>query len=73
MDWYIVYAKFKGQKSFKACDINEGRQVGNLIYATLIENTKENQTKLQRLADLNKDSQLVLQLRRKGKVYFQTN
>ena len=31
MEWYIVYAKFDGCKSFKAFDINEGRQVGNLI------------------------------------------
>ena len=34
MDWHIVYAKFDGCKGFKAFDINEGRQVGNLIYAS---------------------------------------
>ena len=72
MDWYIVYTKFDGCKGFRAFDVNEGRQVGNLIYATLLENTDENQRKLQDLADLNKEYHLVLQLRRKGRVCFQT-
>jgi hypothetical protein len=72
MDWHILYAKFDGCKTFKAFDINEGRQVGNLIYATLLENTEHVQQKLQELADLNKELHLVLQLRRNGKVCFQT-
>ena len=72
MDWHIVYAKFDGCKSFKAFDVNEGRQVGNLIYASLVENTEDTRTKLQKLADLNKECHLILQLRRKGKVKFQT-
>ena len=72
MEWYIVYAKFDGCKSFKAFDVNEGRQVGNLIYASLVENTEDTRTKLQKLADLNKECHLILQLRRKGKVKFQT-
>lgn len=72
MEWYIVYAKFDGSKGFRAFDVNEGRQVGNLIYATLMENTEEKRQKLQELADLNKEYHLVLQLRRKGKVCFQT-
>lgn len=72
MDWYIVYAKFDGCKGFRAFDVNEGRQVGNLIYATLLENTDENQRKLQDLADMNKGCNLILQLRRNGKVKFQT-
>ncbi|MBR5399957.1 MAG: hypothetical protein IK103_09235 [Bacteroidales bacterium] len=72
MEWYIVYAKFDGCKSFRAFDVNEGRQVGNLIYATLVENTEETQNKLQQLADLNKEYHLVLQLRRNGRVRFQT-
>lgn len=62
MEWYIVYAKFDGCKSFRAFDVNEGKQVGNLIYATLVENTEETQNKLQQLADLNKEYHLVLQL-----------
>lgn len=69
MEGYICYARFDGCKSFKAFDVNEGRQVGNLIYASLMENTR---TKLQQLVDLNKDCHLVLQLRRKGRVCFQT-
>ena len=72
MEWYIVYAKFDGCKTFKAFDVNEGRTVGNLIYATLLENTEENRKKLQDLADLNKEYHLQLQLRRKQKVCFQT-
>ena len=50
----------------------EGRQVGNLIYASLVENTEDTRQKLQKLADLNKGLHLVLQLRRKGRVCFQT-
>ena len=71
MDWHIVYAKFDGCKGFKAFDVNEGRQVGNLIYASLMENTEDTRQKLQKLADLNKEYRLVLQLRRKGRVCFQ--
>ena len=44
MEWYIVYAKFDGCKGFKAFDVNEGRQVGNLIYASLVENTEDTKT-----------------------------
>ena len=52
MDWHIIYAKFDGCKSFKAFDINEGRQVGNLIYASLVENTEDTRQKLQKLFTL---------------------
>lgn len=72
MEWYIVYAKFDGCKCFRAFDINEGRQVGNLVYASLLENTEVVRRMLQKLADLNKGSNLVLQLRRKNRVCFQT-
>ena len=41
MEYHIVYAKFDGCKSFKAFDVNEGRQVGNLIYASLVEKASE--------------------------------
>ena len=53
MEWYIVYAKYDGCKTFKAFDVSEGRLVGNLIYASLMENTEETRKKLQKLADLN--------------------
>ena len=46
--------------------------VGNLIYASLVENTEDTRSKLQKLADLNKECHLTLQLRRNGKVKFQT-
>ena len=32
---YLVYGSYKGGK-FKAMDINNGVQVGNLIYATML-------------------------------------
>ena len=71
---YFTYAKYKGQKQFSAFDINEGRPVGNLIYATMIENSIENQQKLQELATANSDINLVVQLRdRNGKTVFTTN
>ena len=72
MEWYIVYAKFDGCKTFKAFDVSEGRLVGNLIYASLMENTEETRKKLQKLADMNWRCNLILQLRRKNKVCFQT-
>lgn len=71
---YFVYAKHKGQKQFQAFDINEGRPVGNLIYATLVENSIENQMKLQEVATANSEINLVIQLRdRHGKTVFQTH
>ena len=72
MEWNVVYAKFNGSKSFKAFDLGEGRVVGNIIYASLLDDTEENRNKLQELSELNRDRNLVLQLRRKGKVVFQT-
>lgn len=72
MSWNIVYAKFDGCSRFCAFDLNEGCQVGNLIYASQLEDTDENHRKLQELADLNKECHLVLQLRNKNKVTFET-
>lgn len=45
MDWKVVYAKFDGCKTFKAFDIKEGKQVGNLIYASLLVDSEENRKK----------------------------
>ena len=33
---FLLYAKFHGQKKFKALDLATGVQVNNLIHATLI-------------------------------------
>jgi hypothetical protein len=33
---YRIYAKFDGQKTFKALDLSTGAQVNNLIRATVI-------------------------------------
>ena len=49
----------------------------HIVYAkfdgcNLMENTEDTRQKLQKLADLNKEYHLVLQLRRKGRVCFQT-
>ena len=72
MEYHIVYAKFDGCNSFKAFDVNDGSQVCNLIYASLVENTVDTSSKLQKLADMNKSCNLILQLRKNGKVKFQT-
>ena len=72
MEYYIVYAKFDGCKTFKAFDLTEGRQAGNLIYASMVDNTEDTRAKLQKLADLNKGCNLVLQLRENGRAKFQT-
>ncbi len=73
MERYYTYCKFSNEKRYSAFDINEGYLVSNLIYCTLVENTLENQIKLQELADLNKDNGLSIQLRdTNGKVVFQT-
>ena len=68
----FTYIKCDGMKSFKACDINKGYCVDKLIYATLVEVTEENKIKMQRLADMNKGINLVLQLRVGNKIYFET-
>ena len=34
--YYRIYAKFDKQKQFKAIDVNQGYQVNNLIYASLL-------------------------------------
>lgn len=70
---FFTYVKYDGQKNFCAFDINEGRPVRNLIYATMVEDTIENRLRLQELANVNNDIDLTIQLRdRKGKIVFQT-
>ena len=69
---YQYNCMFDGCKTFKAFDVSEGRFAGNLLYASLMENTEETRKKLQKLADLNWRCNLILQLRRKNKVCFQT-
>lgn len=68
----FTYIKCDGMNTFKACDINKGYCVDKLIYATLVEVTEENKIKMQRLADMNKGINLVLQLRVGNKIYFET-
>ena len=67
-----VYAKFKGNKNFKAFDIKNGREAGNLIYSTIVEDSPITRERLQRLADLNKKYSFIFQLRRNNRIYFQT-
>ena len=49
--FYRIYAKFSGQKSFKPLDLSEGVQVNKLIYASLLD--KETSDKV--LATLKKE------------------
>lgn len=67
-----TYVKYDGMNTFKAFDINEGCCVDRLIYATIIEVNDENKIKLQRLADMNKHINLVIQLRVGNKIFFET-
>lgn len=68
----FTYIKCDGMNTFKACDINKGYCVDKLIYATIVEVTEDNKIKLQRLADMNKEINLVVQLRVCNKIYFET-
>lgn len=70
-DLFYVYAKSKWMRTFKAFDL-EGFFVGNLIYASMIADNSENRQKLQQTADDNRGKELIFQLRRKGKVVFET-
>ena len=51
--YYRIYAKFQGQKKFKALDLSTGAQVKNLIYATMI--TKSEIPKVQKIIKDNKE------------------
>lgn len=66
-----VYAKANGMRNFKAFDL-EGIFVGSLIYASMLMGDKEDRRKLQELANDNKQGGWQFQLRRNGKVLFQT-
>jgi len=50
---YRIYAKFKGQKTFKALDLSKGNQVNNLIYATIIR--EEELEKVKKIIEDNSD------------------
>ncbi len=47
--YYRIYAKFDNQAQFKAIDVNQGYQVNNLIYASLL-----NETELQKFIEFAK-------------------
>lgn len=40
MQNYRVYAKFEGQQRFKPMDLSTGQQVTNLIYATIVSESR---------------------------------
>jgi len=48
--YFRIYAKFDNQKQFKAIDVNEGYQVNNLIYASLL-----NEFELQKFIEFAKN------------------
>ena len=47
-----LYAKVKGSKVFRAFDISRGCCVSNLMYATVIPDTKEMKETLQSASEL---------------------
>lgn len=70
---YYVYAKWQGEKTYKAFDLSGDVPVTKLIYATIIESTDEVHEKLQHIADQNKVIDLSFQLREdNGRIVFQT-
>ena len=73
MENRYLYAKWDGERSYKAFDIAQGVPVTRLMYATIVEDNGENRAKLQRAADINKEIRLSFQLRdENGKTTFQT-
>lgn len=72
MKWCTVYAKHNGLKTFKAIDIHTFEPVSNLMYASMIQNTPQNQSKLNRIASQNKEKSLIIQLREGTKILFST-
>ena len=58
-----LYAKTNDKNHFMAFDLANSSYVKNLINATTMKNTKENQKYLQDLANNNKHIGLILQLR----------
>ena len=55
---FIIYGKAPHTKNFKAMDLNEGLQVSNLIYATLIYETEDKlKSYVKDLTEQNKDWQ----------------
>jgi hypothetical protein len=52
--YYRIYAKFDGQKTFKALDLSTGAQVNNLIRATVIRHFELE--KVKDLVRLNADT-----------------
>lgn len=58
-----LYAKTNDKNHFAAFDLKNSSYVKNLIKATIMKNTKENQRYLQDLANSNKHIGLILQLR----------
>ena len=73
MENRYLYAKWDGERSYKAFDIAQGVPVNRLIYATIIEDNEDNRAKLQRMADMNKEIGMSFQLRdENGKVTFKT-
>lgn len=73
----IIYAKYKGQKTFQAFSIEEGCCVNNIILASTVDDSISIREVLQRVADQNKGINAVFQLRNTygntaSQVIFQT-
>lgn len=62
MDCYL-YAKFAGEASFRAFDLQAGNFAGKLIYCSIIADSAENTARLQRIAERNAATGVTFQLR----------
>jgi hypothetical protein len=73
MSYYRIYAKFKNDNRFYPVDWNEGRQVKNLIYATLIDDNYLAQAKESLAAASRMNDNLMLEIRNtSNKVVYKT-
>ena len=61
----MVYGKYKNE-NYKAMDIREGKQVSNLMYATLIPSYKLEQLKTSLLETFGKEKEWAFQIRKAG-------
>ncbi len=62
MDCYL-YAKFAGEASFRAFDLQAGNFAGKLIYCSIIADSAENTARLQCIAEINAAAGVIFQLR----------
>ena len=69
---YVVYTQYEGQKAFRATDLYDKGQVGNVLYATTFYAKELQKAKemLQKVAKLNPDIKFQLRENKTGKIVW---